>query len=607
MNKKKRKFKKRKIIIPLICIIVVGAITFALAYKKYSDSFIKVIPVSEAVGMFNHDGVGKILIKGSLKKGSVQNVNVNNELNIGEVKVEKGDTVKKGDVLIAYDTNLLQLNVDAQQTQIDILTNQIKIAENELVTLKGLIPAENAPVEQPPVEEIPTEAPTNVTVEEDEPVVFEYEKQITEKTAPLSGDGSKSSPFVFNVGEDTVVTKQYMQYLAGNNTANTTTSATESATKATEGATQATKDDSRYAIFHMYSTDGTLLYSWLVDGTKITDGDISNWQCSNGVVISEDGSIQVAQGTNLFATLVTYNQSNSDLYDEGSLEDIYSEYLSGNVEIPAEYEDVQNGLIADSEDAVVNQNYMYTQAELQSMISAKEDEIDDLEFSKRQAEIDLNNAQKDLENGGEVANIDGTVTFVAQSNEQAIKEGAYVTVVNDSITTVVGSVSENDLPNVSVGMKVTASNDITSEEFEGEIIQIAEEASVGQGGYDEYGLYDDTVSYYDVTVELSKKVDIKEDESVTIIADTNEATESVWLDNAFVRIENGKTYVMVATDDNVIEKRYVETGQSYFGLSTEITSGLSLEDRIALPYGKTQEGKPVVDATFEELYMGFLF
>lgn len=607
MNKKKRKFKKRKIIIPLICIIVVGAITFALAYKKYSDSFIKVIPVSEAVGMFNHDGVGKILIKGSLKKGSVQNVNVNNELNIGEVKVEKGDTVKKGDVLIAYDTNLLQLNVDAQQTQIDILTNQIKIAENELVTLKGLIPAENAPVEQPPVEEIPTEAPTNVTVEEDEPVVFEYEKQITEKTTPLSGDGSKSSPFVFNVGEDTVVTKQYMQYLAGNNTANITTSATESATKATEGATQATKDDSRYAIFHMYSTDGTLLYSWLVDGTKITDGDISNWQCSNGVVISEDGSIQVAQGTNLFATLVTYNQSNSDLYDEGSLEDIYSEYLSGNVEIPAEYEDVQNGLIADSEDAVVNQNYMYTQAELQSMISAKEDEIDDLEFSKRQAEIDLNNAQKDLENGGEVANIDGTVTFVAQSNEQAIKEGAYVTVVNDSITTVVGSVSENDLPNVSVGMKVTASNDITSEEFEGEIIQIAEEASVGQGGYDEYGLYDDTVSYYDVTVELSKKVDIKEDESVTIIADTNEATESVWLDNAFVRIENGKTYVMVATDDNVIEKRYVETGQSYFGLSTEITSGLSLEDRIALPYGKTQEGKPVVDATFEELYMGFLF
>lgn len=607
MNKKKRKFKKRKIIIPLICIIVVGAITFALAYKKYSDSFIKVIPVSEAVGMFNHDGVGKILIKGSLKKGSVQNVNVNNELNIGEVKVEKGDTVKKGDVLIAYDTNLLQLNVDAQQTQIDILTNQIKIAENELVTLKGLIPTENAPVEQPPVEEIPTEAPTNVTVEEDEPVVFEYEKQITEKTTPLSGDGSKSSPFVFNVGEDTVVTKQYMQYLAGNNTANITTSATESATKATEGATQATKDDSRYAIFHMYSTDGTLLYSWLVDGTKITDGDISNWQCSNGVVISEDGSIQVAQGTNLFATLVTYNQSNSDLYDEGSLEDIYSEYLSGNVEIPAEYEDVQNGLIADSEDAVVNQNYMYTQAELQSMISAKEDEIDDLEFSKRQAEIDLNNAQKDLENGGEVANIDGTVTFVAQSNEQAIKEGAYVTVVNDSITTVVGSVSENDLPNVSVGMKVTASNDITSEEFEGEIIQIAEEASVGQGGYDEYGLYDDTVSYYDVTVELSKKVDIKEDESVTIIADTNEATESVWLDNAFVRIENGKTYVMVATDDNVIEKRYVETGQSYFGLSTEITSGLSLEDRIALPYGKTQEGKPVVDATFEELYMGFLF
>ena len=597
MNKRKRKFKKRVIIIPLICVIVVGVIVFALVSKNAADSIIKVVPVSEAVGMFDQDGAGKIIFDGNLKKGAVQNVTVSGEFTIDEVKVEKGDTVKKGDVLLTYDTDLLQLNVDTQQTQIDILTNEIKIAENELLKLKGLIPAENAPVE-----ETPTEAPT-MTTEKEEPVVFEYEKEITEKTTPLAGDGSKDAPFIFNAGEATVVKKQYMQYLAGS----TATEATKPTENATESATEATKKNSKYAMFHIYSEDGTMLYSWVVDGTKITSTDIADWKCSNGVTISEDGSIQVAQGKNLFATLVTYNQNNSVEEDIQIPEDMYSAYLSGNLDIPAEYENIQNEIPAGNENAVVSENYMYTQAELQSMISDKEDQIDDLKFRKRQAEIDLNNAQKALENGDEVASVGGTVTFVAQSDEEAIKEGAYITVINDTITTVIGTVSENDLPSLSVGMMVTTTNNSTGEECEGEIIQIAEEASLNAGNSEMYGLYDETASYFDVTVELKDKMEIKDDESVTIIADTSEQAESVWVDAAFVRTERGKSYVMVANENDLIEKRYVEVGKSYFGLSTEVVSGLSIDDRVALPYGKTKEGMPTIEVTFDELYMGFMF
>lgn len=594
MNKRKRKFKKRMIIIPLLCVIVVGVIISAVVSKKHSDSVVKVVPASETGGMFDQSNVGKILIYGSLKKGSVQKVNVNSELSIDEVKVEKGDTVEKGEVLITYDTELLQLNVDSNQTQVDILTNKIKVAENELLTLRGLIPSENAPVVETPVV-IPE---NDDVVEEDIPQVVEYEKQITEKTVPLSGDGSEMSPFIFNVGEDTVVKKQYMQYLAGEEVVDTATNATVPTETATESATEQTKKESKYAMFHIYNENGTLLYSWLVDGTKLEDKDIADWQCSKGVVITEDGSIQVNQGENLFATLVTYNVNNSD-------EDLYSEYTESD--ISAQYEDIQNEMPADSGETVENQNYMYTQAELKDMISAKEDEIDGLKFNKRQAEIDLSNAKKDLENGNEVANISGTVTFVAQSSEEAIKEGAYVTIVNDTITNVVGSVSENDLPYLSVGMSVLAITDINGEECDGEIINIAEEASQSEGGYDAFGGYDDTVSYYDVTVELKEKVEIEEDESVTIIIDTNESTESVWIENAFVRSENGKSYVMVANENNVIEKRYVELGQSFYDMSIEVTSGLSADDRIALPYGKTVEGMPVVDTTYDELYMGFLF
>lgn len=590
---RKKKFKKRIIIIPLICVIIVSVIISFVVSKKYSDSFVKVIPVSESGGMFEQTDAGKILIYGSLKKGSVRNVNVNSELTIDEIKVEKGDTVEKGDVLLTYDIDLLKLNVDTNQTQVDILTKNIKVAENELLTLKGLIPLENAPVDETPV--IPED---NYVVEGDVPEAVECEKQITEKTIPLSGDGNEISPFIFNVGENTIVTKQYMQYLAGEKIADTVTQATAPTEKTTEGADEQIKKNSKYAMFHIYNEKGILLYSWLVDGTKLTDNDIADWKCSKGVVISEDGSIQVNQGENPFATLVTYNVDNSN-------EDLYSEYTESD--IPVEYEDTQNGVLANSEEDVTNRNYMYTQAELRDMISEKEDEINNLKFNKRQSEIDLSNAKKDLENGDEIADISGTVTFVAQSAEEAIKEGAYIKIVNDTITNVVGSVSENDLPYLAVGMSVTAVSDINGEECDGEITHISEGVSQGEGDYGSFGSYDDTMSYYDVTVELKEKLELEEDESITIIINTDKSNEGVWIETAFVRSENGKNYVMVANEDNVIEKRYVELGQSYYDMSIEVKSGLSADDRIALPYGKTVEGMPVVDSTYDDLYMGFLF
>ncbi|MEE1281412.1 MAG: hypothetical protein UHK60_04035, partial [Acutalibacteraceae bacterium] len=246
---KKRKFKKRIIVIPLICIIVIVGITALIVSKKYSDSIVKVVPVAELGGMYDQSRLGQIYVYGNLKQGSVQKINVKNELSIDDVKVEKGDTVKKGDTVLTYDTELLKLNVEASKIQVDTINNQIKIAENELRTLKGLIPLENAPAVP-----MPTEPPTNdIITEELLPELVEYEKEIHKKTTPLSGDGSESSPFIFNVGEDTVVKMEYMSYLAGEKTVIESTNPTENAT---EGTTQTVKSNSKYAMFHIYNERG---------------------------------------------------------------------------------------------------------------------------------------------------------------------------------------------------------------------------------------------------------------------------------------------------------------------------------------------------------------
>lgn len=637
---KKRKFQKKFIVLPLVILIIAGSVTSLLVLKKQADSVVKVVPASELGGDYG-DNLESIFTMGTLQKGSVQNVIVNDTLSINSVKVEKGDTVKRGDTLIEYNTDILQLNIESKQTEIDILANSIKIAENELATLKGLIPSENAPVV-----EKPTEAPTDdIIIEDILPEIVEYEKEITKKTKPLAGNGSENSPFIFNVCEEAVVKKDYMQYLYGavvadtatKPTEGTTENATESVTEnVTEGITEKATEaraskpikNSKYAMFHIYNENGVLLYSWLVDGTRLTADDVADWKCSNGVVITADGNIFVKQGENLFATLVTYSNSIIDdeqiPFDElpedmlgnipedlignipedmlGSLVD---EYFAGNADIPEEYQDIQSEAMLDLEGGIPYKNYMYTQAELQTMISAKQAEVEELKFGKRQVEIDLSHDKKLLESGNEVATINGKVTFVAKSAEEAIVNGAYITIINDATTNVIGTVSEADLPYVTVGMIVDVTNRANRENSTGLITSISQEAS--GGGYDMFGSYDDTISYFDITVELKEKIEINETDEIIMSIKTNSNNESLWVQTAFIRTENGKSYVLVANENNILEKRYVEIGRRYFDVCSEVKSGLSPDDRVALPYGKAKEGMPTVDAEYEEVESGFLF
>ncbi len=596
----KKRFKKRIIIIPLIVILVVGAIVAGIFYKKYNDSFAKVTSVEEITSMYFIDGMGEIVLAGKLQDGAIQNVNAKRELTIESVNVQKGDTVQKGDVLIEYDSAALQLNVDMVQTRVDTATNSVKIAENELRTLKGLIPAENAPATEPA-----TEAPKDDVPLDEPPIAIEYEKTITKTTAPLMGDGSEEDPFVFNAGLNTVVTKEYMQYLAGTKAENNV--ATEPATtEPTQPSKPQTTEISKFAMLHIYNDNGVLLYSWFVDGSKLTEKDVKAWYCSTGVKISAEGSVQVEQGVNPFATLITYSNVDlgvdysDEMFDENdvSIEDIMAQLNNAeNIKV----EDLE---LFDDGKITADDNYVYTQSELQSMISAKNDELSMFEFEKRQAEIDLENAKELLKTGSVVANINGTVTYVASDMDDAFRHGSYITIVNDSVTTVTALISENERPNLDVDMVANVRSQLGDAKSTGVVVGISEELSQEMS---DDGMYDDTVSYYEVTIELDENIEVSGDGDVYVSIDSDSDKECIWIDTMFVRAENGKFYVLVANENNVLEKRYVKTGKKYFSFSIQVLEGLSMSDRIALPYGKSIEGTPTVDVTYDQMYSGLIF
>ena len=51
---------------------------------------------------------------------------------------------------------------------------------------------------------------------------------------------------------------------------------------------------------------------------------------------------------------------------------------------------------------------------------------------------------------------------------------------------------------------------------------------------------------------------------------------SIFIEKAYVREENGRSYVLKADENNRLVKQYVETGKTLYGQAVEIKSGLSI-------------------------------
>ena len=113
------------------------------------------------------------------------------------------------------------------------------------------------------------------------------------------------------------------------------------------------------------------------------------------------------------------------------------------------------------------------------------------------------------------------------------------------------------------------------------------------------------VSYYPYTVKLNDSVNFKEGEYASLeFIFEEEKTNSFYVTSAFILSENGKNYVYIAGEGDKLEKRELNIGKNMHGM-LEVRGGITMDDRIAFPYGKNiKEGTPVVDGSLEDLYSG---
>lgn len=237
-----------------------------------------------------------------------------------------------------------------------------------------------------------------------------------------------------------------------------------------------------------------------------------------------------------------------------------------------------------------------TSAEITQMRREQTKKVRDLYEAAQMAESEYNLMEREFNDGNVRADLDGEVVSVLTEDEARQNKQPIIKVSGGGGFYVTGSVSELEKDNLKIGQSVTVNDWNTGNIYDGQVVSIGDFPVDGNGWN---GLGNPNASYYPFQVFIDGSADLQENNYVSITYSAAQAQNGVYLENPYLRTDDGEPYVYVRGAHNKLEKRYVTTGKSLWGSYTEIRSGLTADDYVAFPYGKnvkpgagTQEGDP---------------
>lgn len=311
---------------------------------------------------------------------------------------------------------------------------------------------------------------------------------------------------------------------------------------------------------------------------KVVNGELSSDDSGDGAfVLVEIRDGNTKEGS-LTASWMISSQTTAGCEDETKWDIMTKQQLAAD-EGQTVAETVENT----SSDSVTT----YTPEKLAKEIAKKEQELKKLDLDKRKAELELSNLEESATDGVVHAKINGIVKTVQDKNNLPNDGSAFLVVSGSEGLYVKGDISELMLDQVKVGQTVTATSWQSGLTFEAEITSIDNYPDTNNSYY---GEGNQNVSYYAYTAYIKNPDGIQNGEYLSLSIDTSDALDtssSIYLEMAYVRQEDGRYYVM-KDDGGVLKKQYVTTGKIVSGgYAIEITSGLTGDDAIAFPYGKS--------------------
>ncbi|HBK03215.1 MAG TPA: hypothetical protein DDY87_02205, partial [Clostridiales bacterium] len=223
-----------------------------------------------------------------------------------------------------------------------------------------------------------------------------------------------------------------------------------------------------------------------------------------------------------------------------------------------------------------------TSAEIAQLRREQTKKVQDLYEAAQMAESEYKLMEREFNDGNVRADLDGQVVSVLTEDEARQNKQPIIKVSGGGGFYVTGSVSELEKDNLKIGQSVTVNDWNTGNTYDGQVVSIGD-FPTDSGGWN--GTGNPNASYYPFQVFIDGSADLQEGSYVSVTYSAAQAQNGVYLENAFLRTDDGEAYVYVRGAHNKLEKRYVTTGKSLWGSYTEIRSGLSAEDYVAFPYG----------------------
>lgn len=511
---------------------------------------------------------------GMVTTDKLQKIYISQSQTVKKVWVKEGDSVKKGTVLVSYDSTLTQATVERAKIDYDRQTENLEVMKNELELLKKAKNKETLQAEYDKLEKELNKLIEDATKSPDD------DKDVKDLTH-IAIDGMKLGTGSGNDKDNAIY---YYR------------------TTDSDGSFALSQADLMGIFSSRGKTDGTLYLVFVTRAGNKLGGAVMGNEGYILTAVTEDGPSGVSQdpqqppaGGTTAKKLVSVTVKP---WNNG-----FKKFTDGAPDYgdkKAEIEKLQRK-IAQIQELLESS---MTQLDLNKAILEKAQAVKEQEVNLKVAKLKLDKKLAELGDGNVYAEFDGTVKAVRDPDEAYNNSEAVVELSGGGGYYVTGTLSEMDLGSVQVGDSVSISSWMTGAACEGTIVSI-DDYPTSNGN--NWGDGNSNVSYYPFKVFVTEDANLQPNDYVDIQyqKDTSaeESGSSLYLQSMFIRTDNGKSYVMARGEDGRLEQRWVQTGRDLWGSYTQIRGGLTIDDYVAFPYGRdVVEGAHTQEATTDQLY-----
>ena len=647
---------KNKIIAAIVAIALVAGLAGGGVYWKShaAKKEVNVYSVSELSTTYWGD---ENTSYGPVDADRTQSVFLSDTQTVKDVLVSEGDEVKKGDVLMTYDTTLSEVEVAKKDLEIQQMELDLQKAKENLAKIYTYKPGVSVPEKNqidddddlfdslmgsgtdpsavlaisgwttagsallsavlPMVMGSASAEESSTEVKEESSVVSSSaEESTTEKSQAEESSSEKSS--TEEATTEKTSSEESTTEKSGTEESTTEKSGEESSSEVKESTSAADESSSETESSAAEETKGPelqggrgtekkpYLYYWTENKT-FDQGMmeyLANGRKNAYVKIQLDPSKQTEDEGETSWTMLIHRSKDTFTFEMIAL-------CVNDMEIELAPEETEEESTEDNGGGYDDPYYWggggdsgltYTASEIAELLQDYTEKVRDLDLEIRTAKVEYEKLKKELDNSSIVSEIDGVVRTLRDQDEAKINGEAVIDISGGGGYYVTGQIGELDLDTIQIGQTISVMSWDTYMSYDGTITEISDYPL--EENYYWSGSGNSNVSYYQFTAFIDEDAELQDGEYVEISFTASEGENNhFYLMSSMIRDEGGSSYVYVENEAGTIEKRTIITGKTLWGYYTEIRSGLTMEEYVAFPYGSDlKEGAPAVESSTDALY-----